>query len=394
MIHRLQRGAVPGTPHTVFKVDGEQAYEHCFTRRGFEGTYTIMYHRKPPHWVREEEDVGQHPGVAEPTWDGAVRRRHFLSGKLALGGDPFSSRRLVMANNDLGVWIARPDRDDPTLVSNADADELTFVHEGSGRVETPLGVVPFSAGDYVYMPRALPHRWRLDGPAFLLVLDARSWIDVPQQFRNPSGQLRMDAPYSHRDFKEPNWPKGGPATLSAPRQHRILRQGRVSRVEWSNDPFDVIGWDGQVWPFAFPIRAYKPKTGMIHLPPTTHITFAGGGFVVCSFVPRVVDWGPQAIPCPYPHSSVDCDEVIFYVDGKFTSRRGVGPASLTLHPVGIPHGPHPGRYEGSVGTTRTDELAVMFDTFSPLLPTDNARSVEDPGYNLSWIRGTDGGVIE
>jgi homogentisate 1,2-dioxygenase len=168
----------------------------------------------------------------------------------------------------------------------------------------------------------------------------------------------------------------------------------VSRVEWSNDPFDVIGWDGQVWPFAFPIRAYKPKTGMIHLPPTTHITFAGGGFVVCSFVPRVVDWGPQAIPCPYPHSSVDCDEVIFYVDGKFTSRRGVGPASLTLHPVGIPHGPHPGRYEGSVGTTRTDELAVMFDTFSPLLPTDNARSVEDPGYNLSWIRGTDGGVIE
>jgi homogentisate 1,2-dioxygenase len=394
MIHRLQRGAIPPVPHTVFKVGGEQVYEHCFTRRGFEGAYTIMYHARPPHWIEEEKDEGPHPGVAEPSWDGAVRRRHFLSANLPDGGDPFAARRLIMANRDLGVWIARPDRDDPTLVADADADELIFVHEGTGRLETPLGVVPFAPGDYVFVPRALPHRWRLDGPAFLLVLDARSGIDVPHQFRNPSGQLRMDAPYTHRDFKEPEWPDGGPATLGAPREMRVLRDGRVSRVRWANDPFDVVGWDGQVWPFAFPIRAYKPKTGMIHLPPTTHITFAGGGFVVCSFVPRLVDWGPQSIPCPYPHSSVDCDEVIFYVDGKFTSRRGVGPASLTLHPVGVPHGPHPGRYEGSVGTTRTDELAVMFDTFSPLLPTDHARNVEDGSYNLSWVRGADGGVIE
>jgi len=394
MIHRLQRGTVPATPHTVFKPDGELAYEHCLTRRGFEGAYTIMYHRKPPHWVREEEDLGAHPGAAEPTWDGAVRRRHFLSGNVPANGDPFASRHLLLANADLGVWIARPDRDDPTLVANADADELTFVHQGSGRVESPLGVVHFSSGDYVYMPRALPHRWRLAGPTFLLVLEARSWIDVPHQFRNPSGQLRMDAPYTHRDFKEPEWPEGGPATLAAPRELKLLRRGRVSRVEWANDPFDVIGWDGQVWPFAFPIRAYKPKTGMIHLPPTTHITFAGGGFVVCSFVPRMLDWGPQAIPCPYPHSSVDCDEVIFYVEGQFTSRRGVGPASLTLHPVGVPHGPHPGRYENSVGVRRTDELAVMFDTFAQLLPTDNARAVEDPGYNRGWVEGTVAGVME
>ena len=394
MIHRLQRGLVPDKPHTVLKVGGKLAYEHCFTRRGFEGAYTIMYHATPPHWVREEEDLGPHPGAGEPSWDGALRRRHFQAAGLPGGGEPFTSRRLVMANRELGVWIARPDRDDATLVANADADELIFVHEGSGRVETPLGVVRFRAGDYVSVPRALPHRWRLEGPAFLLVLEARSWLDLPHQFRNPSGQLRMDAPYSHRDFKEPEWPEGGPSSLQAPADMKVLHQGRLSRVRWANDPFDVVGWDGQVWPFAFPIRAYQPKTGMVHLPPTTHITFAGGGFVVCSFVPRPVDWHPEAIPCPYPHSSVDCDEVIFYVHGNFTSRKGVGPASLTLHPVGVPHGPHPGRYEASIGTTRTDELAVMVDTFSPLLPTDHARGVEDEGYNHSWVRGVDGGVME
>ncbi len=394
MIHRLQRGVVPDKPHTAFRVNGALAYEHCFTRRGFEAAYTIMYHAKPPHWVSEEKDLGRHPGFAEASWDGAIRRRHFLGGNVPEGGEPFDARRLVMANRELGVWLARPDRDDSTLVANADADELTFVHHGSGRLESPLGVVRFDQGDYVFVPRALLHRWRLDGPAFFLTLEARSWLDVPHQFRNPSGQLRMDAPYTHRDFKEPAWPAGGPTTLGAPRCARLLRAGQVSEITWTNDPFDVIGWDGQVWPFAFPIRAYQPKTGMVHLPPTTHITFAGGGFVVCSFVPRLVDWHPQAIPCPYPHSSVDCDEVLFYVDGNFTSRRGVGPASLTLHPIGVPHGPHPGRYEGSIGATRTDELAVMFDTFTPLYPTDFARAVEDPGYNHSWLSGVDGGVME
>jgi homogentisate 1,2-dioxygenase len=394
MIHRLQRGLVPDKPHTAFKVDGALAYEHCFTRRGFEAAYTILYHTKPPHWISGERDLGVHPGYAEAAWDGPIRRRHFLGGNVAEGGEPFDARRLVLANRELGVWLGRPDRDDSTLAANADADELTFVHRGSGRLESPLGVVPFEQGDYVFVPRALLHRWRLDGAAFLLTLEARSWLDVPHQFRNPSGQLRMDAPYTHRDFREPAWPEGGPSTLEAPRRARIYRQGRISEITWTNDPFDVIGWDGQVWPFAFPIRAYQPKTGMIHLPPTIHTTFAGGGFVVCSFVPRPVDWHPQAIPCPYPHSSVDCDEVLFYVDGNFTSRRGVGPASLTLHPIGVPHGPHPGRYEGSIGATRTDELAVMFDTFTPLAPTEHARAVEDEGYNHSWLAGVDGGVIE
>ena len=394
MIHRLQRGIVPAKPHTVFEVDGVIAYEHCFTRRGFEGAYTIMYHRKPPHWVKREDLLGPHPGLASASWDGAVRRRHFRTGEVDEPGSPFHARRLLMGNKDIGIWVTRADRDDEVLVANGDADEMTFVFKGSGRVECPLGVLPFTAGDYVYVPRALPHRWRLDGPSSLLVLEARSWIDLPKQFRNHVGQLTMDAPYSHRDFREPSWPDGGPEKLDAPRTLIMQRHGDLTAMELVNDPFDVVGWDGQVWPFAFPIRAYQPKTGLVHLPPTTHITFAGGGFVVCSFVPRLVDFHKQAIPCPYPHSSVDCDEVIFYVDGNFTSRNGVSPGSITLHPIGVPHGPHPGRYEASIGSSRTDELAVMVDTFSALLPTDHARAVEDPGYNQSWVRGVDGGVLE
>ena len=394
MIHRLQRGSVPPKPHTVFEVEGRLAYEHCFTRRGFEGTYTIMYHRREPHWVRGEEDRGVHPGAAAPSWDGPVRRRHFLAAQLPPGGQPFVHRKLLLANKDIGVWVGRPSEDDATLVANGDGDELLFVHAGRGRVESPLGVLEFFEGDYVFIPRALPHRIRLAEPAFFLVIEGRSFLDIPKQFRNPSGQLLMEAPYSHRDFREPVWPAGGPETLQAPRVLTLLRHGRLSRFEYLHDPFDVVGWDGQVWPFAFPIRCFQPKTGLVHLPPTIHTTFAGGGFVVCSFVPRMVDFHERAIPCPYPHSSVDCDEVIFYVAGNFTSRRGVGPGSLTLHPPGLPHGPHPGRYEASIGSTRTEELAVMIDTFAPLLPTDHARELEAAGYNRSWLAGEDGGVME
>ena len=194
------------------------------------------------------------------------------------------------------------------------------------------------------------------------------------------------ASHRHHDFVEPSWPDGGAQSLGAPRKLIVQSDGMLTAFEMSNDPFDVVGWDGQAWPFAFPILAFQPKTGAIHLPPTIHTTFAGNGYVVCSFVPRLVDFGEGAIPCPYPHSSPDCDEILFYVDGNFTSRKGVGPASITLHPRGLPHGPHPGTYEASIGNDRTDELAVMIDTFKPLLPTPFAEAVEDVNYNRSWAR--------
>lgn len=386
MIHRLQRGVVPDKPHTVFKPEGDLAFEHPMTRQGFEGAYTIVYHRRPPHWVSATEELGPHPGDAEAHWDGALRRRHFVTGRMQDGGSPFMTRRLILANPDIGVWLAHADRDDDTLIQNADGDELTFIQTGAGRLDTVLGSVPFEAEDYVFVPRTLAHRWRLDAPTSMLILEGRSYMDVPRQFRNPSGQLRMDAPYTHRDFRPPEWPEGGPKSLKAPRRVIVKRGGRLTAFELTHDLFDIYGWDGQVWPFAFPIRAYQPKVGLVHLPPTTHITFAGGGFVVCSFVPRMTDFHEQAIPCPYPHSSPDCDEVLFYVAGNFTSRKGISKGSISLHPAGVPHGPHPGTYEASIGTRRTDELAVMVDTFKPLWPTEHARGIEDPDYNSSWVR--------
>jgi homogentisate 1,2-dioxygenase len=209
---------------------------------------------------------------------------------------------------------------------------------------------------------------------------------VPAQFRSDEGQLNMFAPYTHHDFTEPRWPDGGPASLSAPRRLLVQSDGRLTAFEMRHDPFDVVGWDGQLWPFAFSIHDYQPKAGQIHLPPTVHITFAGAGFVVCSFVPRMVDFHDRAIPCPYSHSSPDCDEILFYVEGNFTSRKGIGPGSISFHPRGLPHGPHPGTYEASIGTTRTDELAVMIDTYKPLVPTEHAGAIEDKAYNQSWVR--------
>ena len=386
MIHRTTRGQIPKKPHTVFEVDGTMTFEHCMTRAGFESIYTIAWHRKPPHWVESEEDLGPHPGWAEPAWQGPLRRCHYLTEQLPAGGSPLLSRRLMFANGDMGIWLARPTESEPTLVANADGDELTFVHAGSGRVECPFGVVPFTAQDYVYVPQGLPHRWLLDGPAHLMTMEARSALRVPKQYRTPEGQLSMYAPYVHSDFVAPQWPDGGPETLDAPRRLVVQSRARLTAFELSHDPFDVVGWDGQLWPFAFPIKAFQPKTGLIHLPPTIHTAFAGEGYVVCSFVPRVVDYAEGAIPCPYPHSSPDCDEILFYVEGNFTSRKGVGPASITLHPRGLTHGPHPGTYEASVGSTRTDELAVMVDTFKPLTPTEHAIAIEDRPYNTSWVR--------
>jgi len=260
------------------------------------------------------------------------------------------------------------------------------VHEGSARLESSCGWLDVKKDDYVWVPKAMIHRWHLGATPFrAMVFEASGGVRVPEDFRNPVGQLRMDAPYAHRDFVRPTGPI---ATVDhvpdGPRELFVKRAGKFQRYALERSPMDVVGWDGFVYPFAFAIEKYQPKTGLIHLPPTIHATFAGPGYLVCSFVPRVTDTHPQAIPCPYPHSSVDCDEVILYLRGNFTSRRGVGPGALSLHPAGIAHGPHPGAYEASIGSKRADELAVMVDTFKPLLPTAQASNIEDASYHESW----------
>lgn len=386
MIHRLQRGNVPPKPHIAFYDKEQLLFEHCFTRQGFDGAYTIFYHRHPPHWIQSQKEQGTLIGWENASPETQLMRRHYQTNQIKAGGCPTLSRKLLLYNPDISIWLAKPTESDPTLVSNADSDELVYIFEGKGQLVSPCGLLAFEAGDYVYIPRSLPHRWLIEESGNFFIMEGHSWIDIPEQFRNDYGQMTMEAPYSHRDFKEPQWVDNLTDYLDKPYLLNTKFQNHFTLFEMSHHPLDIIGWDGLVWPYVFPIRNYQPRTGLVHLPPTIHTTFAGGGFVVCSFVPRVVDFHPQAIPCPYPHSSVDCDEVLFYVEGNFTSRKGISGGSISFHPRGLPHGPHPGTYEASIGSSHTSELAVMVDTFKPLWPTENARIIEDQNYNQSWIK--------
>lgn len=386
MIHRLTRGEIPAKPHTAFYHDETLTFEHCFTRQGFDGVYSILYHRKAPHYILNQSEMGPHPGLSQLEPHSKPSRAHFVTRHLVQGGTPFLGRQRLMGNSQLNIWFAKADQADPTLVCNADGDEMVYVYKGRGEVQTPFGVLNVEAEDYVYLPRSVIHRWVPSEPMELLIMEGLQWIDVPEQFRHPQGQLKMDAPYTHRDFKEPAWHPELYNFAELPEELILKREGQLYRQHYKYHPFDIVGWDGQLWPYAFPIRAYQPKTGLVHLPPTIHTTFVGAGFVICSFVPRLVDFHPQAIPCPYPHSSVQCDEFLFYIEGNFTSRKGIGSGSVSLHPMGLPHGPHPGKYEESMGTQSTDELAVMVDTFEALYPSAFARAVEDPDYQYSWIK--------
>lgn len=392
MIDYERRGQLPPKHHIQFrKPGGGVYYEECFTRRGFDDQYSILYHVHPitDDAVLSPSTRGWPAPVEAPPPDGALKRRLFQSRAVPAGGSVLDARIAVLFNEDITVLFARPDKTDDVYFSNGDGDELVYVFEGEGRLESSFGWLPFRTGDYVWIPKGTIHRWHFaTGTNHLMFFEANQGIHVPRQFRNPAGQLKMDAPYSHRDFVRPEGFAWTPeASDSGP--HRVVykRRGRFSERQMPHHPLDVVGWDGTVYPVAFAIEKFQPKTGLVHLPPTIHTTFAGEGFVVCSFVPRVVDYHPEAIPCPYPHTSVDCDEIILYVRGNFTSRKGVGPGALSLHPAGVPHGPHPGAYERSIGTQRTDELAVMVDTFKPLRTTANALAIESREYHGTWHPG-------
>ena len=385
MLERQSRGRIPDAPHTQLKAsDGRLLYEHCITREGFDGPYTIAYHEGRPHEAQPTADapVQLPPASGFPE---RLLRRHYTSPQSALELEPFPRHRgRLLENADVALSLAMPTRSDAAYFANADGDELYFMHSGSGTLRTLLGDVTYRTGDYVYVPRSLLHRFVLDAGAtqHWLVLELRSPLKLPGSYRNSVGQLRMDAPYSHRDFRAP--------TLNAPRDEGLRdlwlkNQGTLQKYQLTASPLDVVGWDGSLYPFAFSLEAFKPKVGKIHLPPPVHATFEARGVLICSFVPRPLDFHELAIACPYPHSSVDVDEVLFYSRGSFTSRRGVGPGSISHHPRGIPHGPHPGAYEGSVGAKHTDELAVMLDCTQSLARSALAESLEDPAYHGSFV---------
>lgn len=391
MIDRMSCGLLPEKPHTVMR-DGEGKifYEEMHTRHGFGDAFTYLYHRHAPTPALEVTKAtrGHAIPIAHPDGCAPLKRRLYDSRKMAAAGTVFDDRLPLLFNKDVAVYFACATKSDDVYFANGDGDELWYVQEGKARLESQCGWLPAQAGDYVWVPKSMTHRWHVESPLRMMCFEAPGGTMIPRDFRNPVGQLKMDAPYTHRDFVRPTAPIATPTELpDGPRELFVKKGGAFTRFLLERPPMDVVGWDGFVYPWAFPIEKYQPKTGLVHLPPTIHTTFAGPGYLVCSFVPRVTDTHPQAIPCPYPHSSVDCDEVILYLRGNFTSRRGVGPGAISLHPAGIVHGPHPGAYEASIGTTRTDELAVMIDTYLPLVPTAQAVSIEDPGYHDSWKAG-------
>ncbi|MFT4976472.1 MAG: homogentisate 1,2-dioxygenase [Myxococcota bacterium] len=386
MLDRMAVGSIPAKHHIALRgEDGSLRWEECLTRKAFDGPYTIMYHLHRPHEHSHAPTTHgwPQPRRLQPT---PLAKRHLKTLDLAVPPGPAIDARVpLLFNTDMTVLIARPTEDDPVYLVNADSDELFFIFRGGGTARTPLGDVRFEVDDYLCIPRGVPYRMILDadaGEQHWLCMEAHSEVRLLKQWRNEAGQLRMDAPYCHRDFRRPTFT--GPRDDGI-RQLVVKREGAFHGFTVPNSLLDVVGWDGTVYPWVFPMLNFQPRAGMVHLPPDWHGTFATGASLICSFVPRAVDFHPEAIPCPYPHHSADVDEFLFYVRGNFTSRRGVGPGSVSMHPRGIPHGPHPGAYEASIGHRETNEVAVMIDTFQALWLAEQAATVDDPDYMASFL---------
>jgi homogentisate 1,2-dioxygenase len=383
-MYYCRRGTIPPKRHTQFRQpDGSLYHEELMGIRGFSGNKSLLYHLRPPTAVQRIERGCE--AKVDYVEGGAVRHRLLRTKDARAGGDAVQGRLPLMGNQDVTISVARPTEPMSYWYRYAHGDEVLFIHEGAGVLESQFGTLRYRRGDYLVIPTGVV--WRLlpdEGSAqrMLIVETANGHIDAPKRYVNASGQFLESAPYAERDIRPPDelvtHDEAGEFEV------RVKARGYIARYIYDHHPLDVVGWDGHLWPFAFNIGDFEPITGRVHQPPPVHQTFDGPGFVLCSFVPRLFDYHPLAIPAPYNHSNVDSDEVIYYVDGDFMSRRGIEPASFTIHPNGIPHGPHPGTYEGSIGKTRTEELAVMVDTFRPLRLTRHAIDFEDDSYSFSW----------
>ncbi len=379
-------GQLPRKHHVQFrKPDGGLYTEQLFSTRGFSGPMSTMYHINQPTEVSGWEDRG--PIALDYLPDEPLRHRHLRTSGLKPMGDAISGRVPMMGNQDCEWHQLNVAEQMQTYFKNADGDEVLFIHDGEGTFESMFGTIDFHPGDYVVIPRGTI--WKLNFnslPVRMLTVVSYGPIEIPRRYRNELGQLLEHAPYSERDIRPPH----DLATRDerTPTQVLIRARKRLTLYTYPYHPFDVVGWDGYVFPFAFSIHDFQPITGKLHMPPPIHQTFQGHGFVVCSFCPRMLDYHPDAVVIPYNHSNVDSDEVLYYCNDKFGSRRGIEEGSITLHPLGIPHGPQPGAVEASIGATKTEELAVMVDSFHPFKLTRNALEIEDPTYWESWKTGT------
>ncbi|MGB0138050.1 MAG: homogentisate 1,2-dioxygenase [Flavobacteriales bacterium] len=377
-------GRIPHKRHTVFKKpDGGLYYEQLFGTEGFHGMSSLLYHVHRPTMIREVAEL------ADLTPQAAVS--HNISPMMLNGfqakptPDFLDSRISVLFNNDVNLQVAAPQQSmTDYFYKNADADEVLFIHQGEGTLYTMLGNLPFGEGDYLVIPRGMIYQISFETENNrLFVIESYSPVLTPKRYRNGFGQLLEHSPFCERDLRRPQVidthdEKGSFAI-------RIKKQHRLHEVVYASHPFDVVGWDGYNYPYAFSIHDFEPITGRVHQPPPVHQTFEANNFVICSFCPRLYDYHPDSIPAPYNHSNIDSDEVLYYVDGDFMSRNHVDKGFISLHPGGIPHGPHPGATERSIGQTETLELAVMVDTFRPLQVTQAAVDMSDPDYLTSWL---------
>ncbi len=380
--HKL--GRIPQKRHTQFaKPDGSLYYEQLFGTIGFDGMSSLLYQLQRPTQVSaigEAIDVSPKIAVAKN-----ISSRKLIGFDVKPKEDFLDAREPLLVNSDVHIGLAAPKKSiTEYFYKNSDADEMLFIHKGTGTLRTFLGNIPFEYGDYLIIPRGMIYQIEFDSEDNrILFAESFHPIYTPKRYRNWFGQLLEHSPFCERDYKLPQdletHDEKGEFVL------KIKKQGMLHSLVYATHPFDVVGWDGYNFPYGFSIHNFEPITGRVHQPPPVHQTFETGAFVICSFCPRLYDYHPKAIPAPYNHSNIDSDEVLYYVDGDFMSRTGVGPGHISLHPAGIPHGPHPGTYEASIGKKGTEELAVMIDTFKPLQVTENALRIDDGTYFKSWV---------
>ncbi|HET9097075.1 MAG TPA: homogentisate 1,2-dioxygenase [Candidatus Baltobacteraceae bacterium] len=378
----VRAGHLPPKRHIQFRrPDGGLYAEELFSTKGFDSVYSLLYHLRPPTatldvrpWHRAQIKLhGNEP----------LRNRHFKTAGLSTGGDAIDARTPLLGNSDILLSVADAVEPMESFYRNVGGDELLFIHHGEGMLQTPFGDLTYRPNDYLVIPTGTTYRIIPSSPTRMLVHESAGMIRIPRKYRNEFGQLEEHAPYYERDFRVPLL--RAPIDEQGEYEIRVTNNGRNATYVVQNHPCDVVGWDGYCYPYAFNLEEFAPITGKLHMPPPAHATFEAPGAAFCAFVPRLFDYHPLAIPVPYNHSSVDCDEVLYYVSGNFMSRRGVEEGSITLHAAGAPHGPQPGAVEASLGKTSTDEIAVMVDTFKPLQLAEQALAIEDAAYFRSWI---------
>jgi len=378
----IRAGSLPDKRHIQFRrPDGGLYAEELFSTKGFESVYSLLYHLAPPTATLDVRPWKRLKPVLRA--NDPLRNRHFLTATLPAGADAVEARVPVLGNADILISVAAFSDAMPYFYRNVGGDELLFVHHGRGTLQTPFGDLAYRPNDYLVIPSGTTYRALPVEATRMLVHESIGMVKVPRRYRNEFGQLEEHAPYYERDFRAPVL--GEPVAATGEYEVRVTNAGRDAVYTVRHHPCDVVGWDGYCYPYAFNLDDFTPITGKIHQPPPAHATFEAPGAAFCAFVPRMFDYHPQAVPVPYNHSSVDCDEVLYYVSGNFMSRRGVEEGSITLHAAGAPHGPQPGAVEASLGKTATDEVAVMVDTFKPLMVAQAVDACEDANYFRSWI---------